>query len=43
MLFILSDVRNVFSTANPTLKLRLSRVKRGKKKTTTDMTIPMGV
>lgn len=31
MLIILSDVRNVFSSASPTLKLRLSRAKRGKK------------
>lgn len=29
MVFILTDVRNVFSSASPTLKLRLSRAKAG--------------
>lgn len=43
MLFILSNVRNVFFSASPTLKLRQSRAKRGEEKTATDMTIPMRV
>ena len=44
MLFILSDLRNVFSSVNPTLKLRLSRTT-GKKReiVQSDMTITVRV